>query len=93
MTFKTIPVCERCWIEKYTTTEGIKIPSFVMDGQNEICGFCGSVTIVGIYSREKIDEEKAQVPMVKLPRTTRYKKIHVLEYDSLALRRARGIGG
>ena len=50
------PICERCWIGRNTSAEGIRRPVTIVDAQAEQCAYCGLLTIVGIFVREHPDK-------------------------------------
>jgi len=60
------PCCESCWIHRNHTVvdEGIEIrtPVQVTDAGIHTCGFCGNMTIMGVFVR-------ADPATVKYPRT------------------------
>lgn len=53
----TQPTCERCWIQQHAGYNdedylvSIDRPVLVKEPDLEQCSFCGSPTIVGIYTR------------------------------------------
>lgn len=51
----TQPICERCWIEQESESDGemitgIRVPVRVMD-VIEQCSWCGKITIFGAFKR------------------------------------------
>ena len=64
----TQPQCEACWISHETVADGdnvaIRQPVTTRPTPIEVCAWCGSLTIVGIYKR--VDPATVPHPRAKV---------------------------
>ena len=50
MSWINAPICERCWIERNSEWEPVRLT----EPEIEMCNFCGSPTIFGAYVRAEV---------------------------------------